>query len=58
MVSKKTEEECSQELNDKMHALSGYCEEYNQRSMFKFQIALDVIEKFQVIFDLNFIAMR
>ena len=41
-----------------MHALIGYCgEDWNQRSMFEFQIAIDEIEKFQVMFNSNSIAM-
>ena len=48
MAPKKTKEECSsQELNERMHALIGYCEEdWNQASMSEFQIAMDEIEKF------------
>jgi hypothetical protein len=58
MASKKTKEEC-QEVNKRMHTLIGYCEEdWNQHSMSEFQIALDKIEKFQVIFAPNFIAMH
>lgn len=44
-----------------MHPLIGYHEEdWNQRSMSQFQITMDEIEKFQVIFDSNsnFITMR
>ena len=59
MVLKKTEEECSQELNERMHVLIGHREEdWNQRSMSEFQIAMDEIEKFHVIFNSNFIATR
>ena len=58
MVSKKIEEECSQELNEKMYALIDYREEdCTQCSVSEFQIALDEIKKFQVVFDSNFIAM-
>ena len=58
MALKKTEEECSQELNKRTHTLIGYCEEdWNQRSMSKIQIAMDEIEKLQVIFDSNSKAM-
>ena len=39
MALKKTEEECTQELNKRMHALIGYREEdMNQRSMLEFQL--------------------
>jgi hypothetical protein len=59
MALKETEEECSQELNERMHTLISYREEdWNKCSMSKFQIAMDEIEKFKVIFDSNFIAMR
>ena len=57
IVSKETKEECSQDLNERMHALIGYHEEDgNQCSMLAFQIALDETEKFQVIFNSNLIA--
>ena len=46
MVSKKTEEECSQELNERMHVLIGHHKDWNHCSMSGFQIALDEMEKF------------
>ena len=47
MASKKIEEEYSQELNERMHALIGYPEEdLNHHSMSKFQIPLGKIKKF------------
>ena len=59
MLSKKVKEESSQKLNERKHILIGYCEEdWNQRSMYEFQIAPDEIQKFQVIFDSNSIVMR
>ena len=59
MASKKIMEECSQELNERMPALIRYCkEDWNKHSMSGFQITLDDIEKFQVIFNSNFIAIR
>ena len=59
MSSKKTEEECSQELNMRMRVDIGYREEdHDQHLMSKSPIALDETKKFKVIFDSNFIAMR
>ena len=59
MASDKTEEECSQELNMRMHDLIGYCEEdWNQRSLPEIQFAMDEIKKLHVIFNSNFIAMH
>jgi hypothetical protein len=57
MASKRTMEECSRELNEKMHDLIRYCDEdWDKRSMSGLQITLDDIEKFQ-IFNSNFIAI-
>ena len=51
MAWKETEEEYSQELNERMHTLIGYSEEdWNKRLMSEIQIALDEIKKFKVIF--------
>ena len=59
MDSKETKEECSEELNERMHTHIGYHEkEWNKRSVSNLQIAIDEVEKFQVISDLNFMSMR
>ena len=55
MALTKTEEEGSQKLNERMHALINYHEkDWNRWSMFKFQITLENIDRFQVIFDSSF----